>query len=66
MTYSAIASMIFSDIAAGRKSKYEKIYSPKRIPNFQSLVTKTKDYGEELLQGAVKNAFTQKKTPKKK
>jgi glycine/D-amino acid oxidase-like deaminating enzyme len=66
MTYSAIASMIFSDIVSGRKSKYEKIYSPKRIPNFQSLITKSKDYGEELIKGAVKNALTQKKISKKK
>ncbi|MDB5260215.1 MAG: FAD-dependent oxidoreductase [Candidatus Nomurabacteria bacterium] len=61
MTYSGISAIIFSDIISGRKSKYERIYSPKRIPNFQSLLTKGKDYGEEFVKGALKNIVIQRK-----
>jgi glycine/D-amino acid oxidase-like deaminating enzyme len=65
MTYSAITSMIFSNIICNEKNSkvkmWEEIYTPHRTPSLRSLLTKGKDYSEELIRGGIKNTFTQNK-----
>lgn len=59
MTYSAISAMIFRDYILGKNNPYADIYKARRIPTFKSLLTKGKDYTQELYRGAVKNTFEQ-------
>lgn len=61
MTYAGIAAMIFNDIVNGRYNEWAKVYEAVRIPNATSLAIKTRDYGGELIGGAVENAFKREK-----
>lgn len=57
MTYSAIAAMMFKNIIIGKKSKWTSLYDPKRTPTIKQLYVKAKDFGEEFIQGVVKNTI---------
>jgi len=57
MTYSAISSMILSDLIQGRENAYAEVYDPKRIPSIRQLFIKGSDYLDEFFGGAIKNIF---------
>jgi glycine/D-amino acid oxidase-like deaminating enzyme len=61
MTYSMISALLFKDIIIGKKNEWEDIYRPRRTPTFNSMLIKGRDYMEELIEGALKNLFTQPK-----
>ncbi len=61
MTYSAIASMLLTDLIMGRSNPWTNVYDPKRIPTFNQLARKGRDYAEEFIKGAGKNLFKPKK-----
>lgn len=57
MTYSALTGMLISDLITGRPNPYEKIYDPKRKMRAKAVLTKARDYSEELIGGAARNIF---------
>jgi len=57
MTYAAITAMMYKDHILGKKSLWEDVYQPTRVPTLSQLLQKGKDYTEEFVQGAVKNIF---------
>lgn len=57
MTYSAITAMLLRDILIGKKNSWAKLYDPERIPGPKRLITKGRDYLEELYRGAIKNSL---------
>jgi glycine/D-amino acid oxidase-like deaminating enzyme len=61
MTYAGIAAKMFCDAVMGEPNPYKQLYAADRIPTARSLVTKGRDYVEELAKGAVKNAVTYRK-----
>jgi glycine/D-amino acid oxidase-like deaminating enzyme len=60
MTYSAIAARLFVDYVLGRKNSLQEIYRANRFPGIKALLTKGKDYTEELIKGAIKNTLQNK------
>jgi glycine/D-amino acid oxidase-like deaminating enzyme len=66
MTYSAIAAKMFKDTIMGDGSPYSELYRTSRTLSLKPLMTKAKDYTEELAGGALKNIFKPKKKLKKK
>jgi glycine/D-amino acid oxidase-like deaminating enzyme len=60
MTYSAISSMIISDLILGKSSVYALVYDPKRIPSLKQLFMKGSDYIDEFFGAAAKNVFKKK------
>jgi glycine/D-amino acid oxidase-like deaminating enzyme len=64
MTYSSIAAMMFADIISGKDNPWISVYSPLRKQSLKALLIKGRDYAQEMLGGAVKNTFTQSKTPR--
>jgi glycine/D-amino acid oxidase-like deaminating enzyme len=61
MTYSAISAMIISDLIAGKDNPYFKLYDASRWMRLEGLAIKAKDYTEEFIRGAAKDAFKKKK-----
>lgn len=57
MTYSAITAILLRDILTGQKNNWAKLYDPERIPGPKRLITKGRDYIEELYHGAIKNSL---------
>lgn len=57
MTYSALSSMIVTDLILGRGNVWASLYDPKRIPSLYQLFKKGKDYVGEFLGGAGENIF---------
>jgi glycine/D-amino acid oxidase-like deaminating enzyme len=57
MTYSAISARMIADIIERGGSPLEDVYGAGRLPDAASLLTKAKDYTEELFKGAGKNMF---------
>jgi hypothetical protein len=57
MTYSTIAGQLLCDLICGRPNSYQELYNPKRLMNLAAIAIKGKDYTEEFLHGALKNAF---------
>jgi glycine/D-amino acid oxidase-like deaminating enzyme len=57
MTYSMISALILRDLVTGKKNSYAKLFDPKRTPTVKQLAKKAYDYGEEFVEGAVKNFF---------
>ncbi len=59
MTYSMISSLLLSDLIAGRKNPWAKVYEPKRtLFHPKRLGIKARDYIEEFFGGAVKNLLS--------
>jgi len=56
MTYSAIAAALLTDIIAKKPNPYKELYRPARTPSLKQLWAKGKDYSQELVKGAIKNA----------
>jgi glycine/D-amino acid oxidase-like deaminating enzyme len=61
MTYAALAARILSDHILENKNPYAEIYAADRIPTLSSLLTKGKDYAQELIHGAVHNSLKYRK-----
>lgn len=57
MTYSAVSAMIFRDIILKRSNPYRDIYAPTRKVRLYNLIIKGRDFGLELIGGAIKNFF---------
>jgi len=57
MTYSTIAGQLFCDLICEKKNPYQELYNPKRLLSLRAIAIKGKDYTEEFLHGAFKNAF---------
>lgn len=57
MTYAVIFGHIASDMVLGKENKWEKLYRADRTPSIRALARKGRDYTEELVKGAVKNAI---------
>lgn len=68
MTYSAISALIMRELITGLKATNEytmpELYKASRLPNPKSLAFKARDYGEELIHGAIKNTFNYRKEKK--
>lgn len=58
MTYAAIAAMMFADIIAGKKNKWQKLYDPKRLPNLRLFATKGRDFATILWNGVIRELFS--------
>lgn len=58
MTYSAISTMIISDLILNQKNVYAKVYTAKRNPTMKQLFIKGSDYIQMFFGGAVKNFFS--------
>ena len=61
MTYSGISAMMIADIIEGKNNPYYPIYKASRWMDLKDLAMKAKDYTEEFIQGAAKDAFKKKK-----
>jgi glycine/D-amino acid oxidase-like deaminating enzyme len=57
MTYAAISAQIFTDAVMKRKNRFAELYRADRIPSLKLLATKGRDYGRELIHGAVRNTL---------
>ncbi len=57
MTYSVIASQIIADLLAKQPNRLSGIFDPRRVPTFKQLLTKGRDYSEQLFKGAIKNSI---------
>lgn len=51
MTYSHVGAMLISDLILGRKSSWEDIYRPSRIPTMKQVLRKGYDYTQEFIKG---------------
>jgi glycine/D-amino acid oxidase-like deaminating enzyme len=49
MTYAGISALLLADMLSGRKNSWATLYDPNRIPSVKKLVTKGRDYTEELI-----------------
>jgi glycine/D-amino acid oxidase-like deaminating enzyme len=57
MTYSGISAMIFRDLILKKKNPLIDVYAARRIPSLKSLQVKGRDYGRELIHGAMRNTL---------
>jgi hypothetical protein len=53
--------MMARDFVLGKKNEWEGYYASSRSFSLKSLMVKGRDYGLELIGGALKNTFTQNK-----
>ncbi len=60
MTYAGVSALIFKDLVNGKPSELHEIYKASRVLDPKSLLYKARDYGSELVHGAIKNTFSQK------
>jgi len=61
MTYSAVASHILADAVLGKPNESHELFDAARVPGGKALAIKGRDYVEELVHGAAKNALTYRK-----
>ena len=63
LTYAPIAARILTDCVVGKKDILHEIFAPSRLPGLYALISKTRDYAQEFVNGAVKNTFSESKQP---
>jgi glycine/D-amino acid oxidase-like deaminating enzyme len=61
MTYAGIAAMLIRDHIDKQANPYTELYRTDRLPRLRPTITKGKDYAEEMIRGAMKNALTRSK-----
>lgn len=61
MTYATIAGEILADLIQKKKNQFAHLYRPNRRLNFWELIIKSRDYGGEFINGALRNLFRPKK-----